>query len=324
VNVRAVLAIDPGGSKTEALLVGLDGAVLGWGRSRPAAADGEPHPAGYGRTGEAVRQAVMQAVDGQAGAELHVGMINRALHRPGLEGLRIVTTEFLGEHVPAFTLSGETHGVMALAGTGAMVYARDPAGRCLQLDGLGPLLGDYGSGFSIGLKAIQAAARQEWHPRRATTLADAIYAVSRPSRLFSGRAELVTFMLKARDRAQIAAFAALVDQEARKGDPVATGILEQAARDIAETVRDATARLELQAGAHALIGVGSVMMRSDLYWQAFTAAVAGFAPALRPVRIRHPAVAGGALHVLARLAEVDATAARRRLFEDLDRRAKEQ
>ena len=319
--MRAVLTIDSGGSKTEALLVGLDGSVLGWGRSLPPDADREPHPAGYGRTLEAIRAAVKQALEGHTGAELHVGLIGAGRTCPTLDDLaQVVTFELMAEHVPAFMLGGEACGVVALAGTGAFAHARDRAGHALHLDGLGPLLGDHGGGFDIGLKAIQAVARSDWHPRRATSLSDVVFAQSRKSRLFGTQDGLVHYMLKARDRSQIAAFATLVDQEARKGDRIAGEILATAAGAIAETVRDAAVRLGMLDESYAVIGAGSVMMRSDPYWDAFTRAVAGFAPLFRPVRLRHPPVAGMAMHVLSKFADVDFATARRRLIEDVDSR----
>jgi N-acetylglucosamine kinase-like BadF-type ATPase len=323
--MRAILAVDPGGSKCEALLMGFDGSVLGWGRSQPAAANGDSHRLGYGRTTEAVRDAVTQALRNHMGMELHVGLIGTAALPPDMHSLaRVLTTEGLNEHEPAFMLAGEPCGVVALAGTGAMAYARDRAGRTTRLDGLGPLLGDHGSGFNIGLKAIQAVAQSNWHPRRATTLTEAIFTISRDAHLFAGHAGLVTFMLEAHDRAQIAAFAAVVDQEARRNDAVAVAILVQAAHDIAETVRDAAARLNMQGESYPLIGVGSVMMRSDIYWRAFTDAVSRFAPRFVPARTRHAAVAGAALHVLAHIDGVDAAAARRQLITQLDPHNKEQ
>jgi len=315
------LTIDSGGSKTEALLVGLDGAVRGWGRSLPPAADGEQHPVGYGRSREAIRAAATQALAGHAAAELHVCLVGTGRTRPAIDDLgRIVTVEMLHEHVPAFMLAGESCGVVALAGTGALVHARDRLGRFLKLDGLGPLVGDHGGGFGIGLKAIQAVAQADWHPRRATSLTAVVYDASRKSRLFVNRAGLVHFMLKARDRSQIAAFATLVDQQARKGDRIAGEILADEAVDIAETVRDAAGRLNMLGESYALIGVGSVMMKSDPYWAAFTGAVAGFAPRFRPVRLRHPAVAGMALYALSRFPDVDFAAARQRLIDELDSR----
>lgn len=318
--MKRVLAIDSGGTKTEALLVGLDGAICGGGRSRPKAdPDVHPHELGYGRSSAAIMDAVCQALEGQPKAALHVGVIGNAFYLTPLEGLpALVDVEPMTEVVPAFTLAGESCGVVALAGTGAFVHVLHEDGRMFHLDGLGPLAGDHGGAFGIGLAAIRAVAQADWHPRRMTTLANVIYSTSREKRLFMGRDGLVKFMLKSRDRAQVAAFAALVDQEARKGDRIACEILATAAADIAETVRDAASPFAMTDKPYALIGIGSVMTRSDYYWDVFVRSVAGFAPAFRPIRIRQPAVAGIALHVLSRLDGVDYAAARRRLLADLD------
>jgi len=49
-------------------------------------------------------------------------------------------------------------GTVLCAGTGTNVLAVGPAGRCSRLDGWGPLLGDRGSGYAIGLAGLRAAA----------------------------------------------------------------------------------------------------------------------------------------------------------------------
>ena len=73
-------------------------------------------------------------------------------------------------------LVGQTHGVVVLAGTGARVSARTRQGRTLELDALGPTLGDFGSGYSIGLHALRATARAAMHPRHSTRLKDRVLA----------------------------------------------------------------------------------------------------------------------------------------------------
>jgi N-acetylglucosamine kinase-like BadF-type ATPase len=45
---------------------------------------------------------------------------------------------------------GEGAGLLILAGTGSIVLGRSPGGRWARAGGLGPLLGDEGSAFSIG------------------------------------------------------------------------------------------------------------------------------------------------------------------------------
>ena len=50
-------------------------------------------------------------------------------------------------------------GCILIAGTGSIIYGKDENGNIYRVGGFGRLLGDEGSGFSIGRKGLQAAAK---------------------------------------------------------------------------------------------------------------------------------------------------------------------
>jgi N-acetylglucosamine kinase-like BadF-type ATPase len=50
-------------------------------------------------------------------------------------------------------------GCILIAGTGSIIYGKDEKGNIYRTGGFGRLLGDEGSGFSIGRKGLQAAAK---------------------------------------------------------------------------------------------------------------------------------------------------------------------
>ncbi|MCH7773591.1 MAG: hypothetical protein IH784_04185, partial [Bacteroidetes bacterium] len=50
-------------------------------------------------------------------------------------------------------------GCILIAGTGSIIYGKDEKGNIYRVGGFGRLLGDEGSGFSIGKKGLQAAAK---------------------------------------------------------------------------------------------------------------------------------------------------------------------
>src|SRR5207247_4243870 len=54
---------------------------------------------------------------------------------------------------------GEGPGVLVLAGTGSIVVAHDGRGRWTRSGGLGPLVGDEGSGFWLGREWLREAVR---------------------------------------------------------------------------------------------------------------------------------------------------------------------
>jgi len=314
--MQAILAIDSGGSKTEALLVGRDGERLGFGRSQTSGHFGdEDESGGFGRTEASLCQAVQQALpDPSRFPEYHLGLCGVAHPHPAQTlSLPVRTQMRMDEDLPCRVLMEQPFGLVALAGTGALVVGMSRTGERVRLDGMGPLLGDHGSGFSLGLRAIQAAACADWHPRRATTLESAILESAAGS-LDVHHPIRVLHFLDVRHRSRIAACAALVDREARRGDAIAAGILRDGALELAETVRDTADRMNLDDVGPDLIGGGSVLMKSDIYWETFVQRVADLSPALRPRRMRIPPVVGVALQILAGLDGVDYGSARSRLL----------
>lgn len=313
-----ILAVDSGGTKTDAMLATMDGNVIGWGHCdfrHPMSGRG---PGGSGRSLSSVSVAVKAALgeDFQSTLlHLAIGCSIFPLEMLAHYGANRVEIHPVYEEAPAFTLAGADAGVMVVAGTGALVCVRCPDGRQVKLDGLGPLLGDYGSGSHIGLLAVRAAAKAAWHPRHATTLAEV---VPRMLAEKSGKGDsfsLVRFMLEERDRTDLASLAEVVDREAVAGDRIAGEILDEAAGAIAETIRDGLARAALPAGSYPLIGSGSVAMKSDRYWRTLCARVAEFAPYLQPTRLSVPPVMGMALAVLQQMGVHPAEVLRRRLID---------
>jgi N-acetylglucosamine kinase-like BadF-type ATPase len=318
---RCVLGIDTGGTKCDAIAVRDDGTVLGWGRYDISADTQLLSPrarnwGGVGRSHRSVAHAVRQAMEGVSCDHLHFAGLSTFV--PALpEGITPQTclhVHHFRESEAAFALAGLEHGLVVLAGTGAFVYGRTRGGAVAQLDGMGPMVGDYGSGFQIGNLAIRAGAKAQWHARHASSLGEAVREALRARSGSGGFFSVVEYMGGERDRAEIAMLAELVDAEARKGDAVAVGILRQAAGDIAETVRDLLDRLEIGQEPYAMVGIGSVATRCDLYWEHLCARVHDFAPLLTPVRPQLPPVIGMTLLGLRAIDPAGFPAARERLL----------
>ena len=295
-TMRCLLAVDAGGTKCETLLVRDDGTVLAQTRRERTHAKGERHAGGLGRAEATVSGAIASALDGRDGiSELHVSghsipeAIMRTIHAP-------VTYHPVGEAVAAMALVGASAGVVALAGTGAFAFGRTTAGEELLLDGIGPLYGDHGGAFQIGLAAVRAVGKADWHPRYATSLDDVVPQACRNLSESAHSFHMVSYMLQARDRSEIASLARLVDAEAEKGDRIARDLLKTAAEDLAETISCVVDRLGIAGAKLPMVGTGSVAVRSRTYWTCLCDAVLGFAPNLKPVKDDRPPAYG---HVLA-------------------------
>ncbi len=320
--MECYLGIDAGGTKCEALLVSADGVVRGWGSQRT--------PGVSGRSRSSIIGAVQQTLATLRGNDLVIhaaiiggedfdtlepspaasfgrvvttaGAMSDLIARTGISHLESVMGS--SESDSALALHGQAWGVVALAGTGAFVHVRCADGRTRHVDGMGPVLGDHGGAYQIGLRAFREAARAHWHPRRATELRARVFAALN----LDSVSEAVRFSLHAHDRSVFASLAAEVDAAARTGDVIARSILEDAADDLAATVRDAVDAVGTTDAECALIGIGSVATRSAVFWERLCYAVHGFAPRFRPLADTRPPVIGVLAHCLGRRARLDSAA----------------
>lgn len=182
------------------------------------------------------------------GCALHVVMGVAGLGRPATKTpFRSHLSEQFVEH-PLETLTlyhdaelaldaahGGMPGLVVIAGTGSVVYARTPSGDLLKAGGWGYLLGDEGSGYQIGLEGLRAViAAMEAGPE------------TRLSRLL-----LDQYQLGSSDAIAQAVYqehwppqqmAPLVLQAAQKGDTVALELLLQQSQLLAHQVQGLTVR----------------------------------------------------------------------------------
>lgn len=128
-------------------------------------------------------------------------------------------------------------GTVLSVGTGTNVLAVGAAGGCTRLDGWGPLLGDRGSGYAIGLAGLRAATAALDGVGRPTALADAFLE-------HVGGADLASLQRFYRDAqvvARVAGFARIVVDAAARDD-VAAEICQAAVDDLVALAAAAAAR----------------------------------------------------------------------------------
>lgn len=303
--MQVLLAVDAGGTKCEALAFSAAGDLLGWGLCRADDPAAGTSWGGRGRSKQSALTAIRRAL-----GELHPPALTvSGLGRWDVPELVSQFTAGDVEAIPVaewdapLALANVDWGIVVLAGTGAFVHGRLPDGTHLHLDSLGPFLGDYGSGSMIGNLAMRAVARHHWAPRHQTTLTRDVAEVLGIDVLKDGVGKLVGFAHERHDRAVVAMLAERVDRAAEAGDAVARGILEDAAAQQAEVVRDVVGELGLGQEPTPFVAAGSVATKSRLYWQALCARAREFAPHITPVVPAGPQVLGTALRALRRVGE---------------------
>lgn len=300
-----LLAVDSGGSKCEAICVDTSGNLVGRAHRDFRTASGTRFIGGLGRSERLVAETIRAVLpDPLDASELHVcGPLPNPLV-PELRHVQSISHHIVLEKDGPLALADTRSGIVVLAGTGAFAYGRRHDGQEVLFDGLGPLYGDYGSGFQIGLAGIRAAGRSSWGRRYETALATPILEACREQSGLGSEFNMMAYMADIRDRSEIASLARIVDRVANDGDSTAIAIIQEAAANMAETVRCVVDHLGVAHEALPLIGTGSVATNSRLYWTELTERVHTYAPELKPTLPKVPAVFGLGL-ALADLAGVN-------------------
>jgi N-acetylglucosamine kinase-like BadF-type ATPase len=254
-----VLGIDAGGTKTVCYLAGEDGAILG-----EARAGGANLQVAGERGAEKILEGVVNDILarhrvvpdaiclGMAGADREGdGQVAREILRRIAGGAR---TLVVNDALPALVAGvGDAPGIVIICGTGSIAYGRSARGVAARAGGWGYLLGDEGSGYWIGLKALRAVARAadgrgpatrltarllaHFHLRQPSDLIRAVYPLALPA---------------------LAALAPEVEAERAGGDPVAAAIMAEAVEALVAAASSVVVRLGMQDEAFAFVLAGGV------------------------------------------------------------------
>jgi glucosamine kinase len=165
-----------------------------------------------------------------AGREHARVRVEQALSSLRIAGQVCVVTDFEAAMQDAF---GSGPGILVIAGTGSSAWGRAPDGRCVRAGGWGHIIGDEGSGFSIGRAALSLAMRE-----------------------FDGRGENAGFMAAVLAQTELATEEGLVRWAAgaSKGDiaalaPIVFAAAEKGSLSAADAIEDAAAEIAMHVAA---------------------------------------------------------------------------
>jgi N-acetylglucosamine kinase-like BadF-type ATPase len=244
-----VLGIDAGGSKTVALLADASGHVAGEGRAGGAnlQTDGEleVEKTLHAVIDEATRgRRIMPAAVclGMAGVDRpHDGDVIRAIMtRLGFRAGTLIVNDAL---IALVAGAGGSPGLVVISGTGSIAYGVNHRGVAARAGGWGPTLGDEGSGYWIGKRALEAVARDVDGRGAETALTSLVldhFGVPRPEALVS------EIYHHPHGRRAVAALGPVVDRARAQGDMVAAEIMVEAADELGLAAASVIARLEMR------------------------------------------------------------------------------
>lgn len=199
--------------------------------------------------------------------------ITAVLHQFGVNRLEIVGDEIVA--LDAAFKGGP--GILQIAGTGSNCIGRAPDGGGESAGGWSSRLGDEGSGYWIGLHAIRRAlvAYDREEPTRVLETVGRIWGTRTIDELVN--------VGDSTPGPDFAALAPAIDRLAEEGDPVAIGVLQQAASDLVDTVLLVRAKLRRKHNVSIEVPVawiGSVIGKSRLVRERFFAGLHAAVPGM--------------------------------------------
>jgi N-acetylglucosamine kinase-like BadF-type ATPase len=261
------LGVDGGQSSTTAVIGDSHGKIIGWAGAGPCNHVAAPEAkAKFLRVmGECIAQAGVRAgIAGRRFKSICFGMSGGPADKAALLHQLIEAEHWMVTHDAMIALAGATSGepgIVAIAGTGSIAFAQNARGETARAGGWGYLFGDEGGAFDIVRQALRAVLREHegWGPR--TALTPALIEAASAS---DGDQMLHLFYTPEWPRDRIAGLAAIVNRMAEDGDPIAIGVLHNAARDLAMLAGSVRRRLWAEDETARVAWVGGVFRSATL------------------------------------------------------------
>jgi N-acetylglucosamine kinase-like BadF-type ATPase len=122
-------------------------------------------------------------------------------------------------------------GCILIAGTGSILFGKDESGKILRVGGFGRLIGDEGSGYSIGRKALNAVSKASDGRGEETLISELLDA-----KMNSGTS--INIINKVyNEKLDVASVAKIVIEAAAEGDTIAEDILDEEADELVLHIR---------------------------------------------------------------------------------------
>lgn len=299
-----VIGIDGGGSRTQALLADGRGRVLRKAGGPPSNPNVVGEEGSLRVLGQVAAHVLKEAgLTGRVAAALCLGLAGlkgpdeSRRYENYLVGLGIAEKVRV-ESDAVTALCGATAcrpGVVVIAGTGSVAFGMHESGERFRAGGWGSVLGDEGSGFDIGMRAMKAVLRDFDGRGPATRMASGIFEFFQ----VSGPAELYERSYRPGFRKdQVAALVPLVVEAARQGDAVAAGILAAAGKELGAAAAAVLRRLSESGKTFPVTYSGGVFGAGALILESFTAEVHRHFPQVTVQPAAYPPVYGAVLLAL--------------------------
>jgi N-acetylglucosamine kinase-like BadF-type ATPase len=296
-----VVAVDGGGSKTDAVAVTLDGAVVG----RASGPGASPHFIGVDAAIAQIDDLVRRVGGGHPIAQVNVYLSGLDLPSEVQIFATAVAkldwsndTTVVDNDLYALLRSGTSapDAVAVVCGTGINALGRRADGGVARFAALGTISGDWGGGTGLGEAAIWHAARDADRRGPATSLTAAVpgaFGLATVAEVTEG------IHLGRIAYGDLALLSPVVFAHAERGDEIASSLVERQGTEIAIMAISCLERLDLQGRAvPVVLGGGILATRHELLWSALEAEFLARAPHAVLTHVSAPPLVGAALLAL--------------------------
>ena len=159
--------------------------------------------------------------------------------------------------------TGGRSGIILIAGTGSIAYGLRKDGGFIRSGGWGPILGDEGSGFWLGLRALKLIIRASEGRGQETSLSDIV----KEKLEIDNLSQLVPFIHKGKlPRKKIAALVPSIIKEAENNDQVAKNLVKTGVKELLLLVKSIKAGLDYKPDN---ISVSGGLFNNHYFYQDF-------------------------------------------------------
>jgi len=187
---------------------------------------------------------------------------------------------------------GHDVGIVAIAGTGSIIFGRNHQGCTKRVGGWGYILGDEGSAYHIAVSGMRAALRAYDGRSEPTTLQERIIE-------HLGLSSLENLIEVIYEQGwgvkEIAALAPIVDGAAASGDAVALTIIENAVKELVQATQAVIDEIFSPTEVVEVVTTGSVWQSLSLIRDKFQASIVTRSPGAKVIFPRYEPAYGAAL-----------------------------
>jgi len=178
-------------------------------------------------------------------------------------------------------------GCILIAGTGSILFGKDENGVIHRVGGFGRLIGDEGSGYSIGRKALTAVSKASDGRGEETLISELLDA-----KMNSNTSKNIISKVY-NENLDVASVARIVIEAAEEGDPIAEDILDEEADELVLHIRSLITKIHTDKLSVAFSG--SLIDNKNYYSDLLKIKIKSTLPNIKVIKPANPPVNGAIL-----------------------------